>query len=134
MKKIMRRAVPLLTFELPLQYEQIEQLFIRVQYQEHQRCSGWSAQATLKKVASQYWYHFVLLHFTSLFGLSCLVSTLIAVFREEGLIPLTIYPVIGFITYLILLFTQYKPFYDTDFLPKLETIASAYVENNYFLA
>lgn len=37
MKKIMRRVVPLLTFELPLQYEQIEQLFIRVQYQEHQR-------------------------------------------------------------------------------------------------
>lgn len=126
MKEMTRRVVPLLTFDLPLKYEQIEKLFIRVQHLELQRHTGWSAQATLKKVASQYWYHFVLLHFTSLFGLSCLVCALIAALRGDALIPLTTYPVVGLISFLILLFTHYKPFYHIDFLPRLESIASAY--------
>ncbi len=52
MKKIMRRMIPLITFELPLQYENIERLFVTIQHNEQQRYSGCSAQATLKKATS----------------------------------------------------------------------------------
>ena len=50
----MRRVVPLLTFDLPLQYEQIEQLFTTIQQSGQQHYSAWSTQATVKKVASLY--------------------------------------------------------------------------------
>lgn len=129
MKEIMRRVVPLFTFDLPLQYEQIEQLFADVQQSEQQRYSGWSAQATLKKVASLYWYRYVLIHFFLLFGLASLVIMSLTVLKGDALLPsatLIMLPICGLITFLILLLMHYKPFYNGDFLPRLESVASAY--------
>lgn len=127
MKKIIRRVAPLLTFDLPLQYEQIEQLFTTVQHSEQQHYSNWSIQATSKKVASLYWHRYVLIHFSLLFGLAGLISIPITVLRGDALsATLLMLPVGGLISFLVLLFTHYKPFYNSDFLPRLESIASAY--------
>lgn len=127
MKEIVKRVSSLFTFELPLQYKQIEQLFTTVQHYEQERYAGWSTQATLRKVASLYWYRYVFLHFLLLFGLAVLISTPIAILRGDALsATLLMLPAGGLITFLTLLFIQYKPFYHTDFLPRLQSIASAY--------
>ena len=127
MKKIMRRIVPFITFELPLQYEHIEQMFVAVQHNEQQRYSGWSAQATMKKITSHYWYQYVLIHFALIFGLGGLISLPISIFRGNAISSsLIMFPVCGVIIFLILMITHYTPFYYNDFLPKLYTIAATY--------
>ncbi|MBD0349530.1 MAG: hypothetical protein M3342_10220 [Bacteroidota bacterium] len=126
MKKILRSVILLLTFELPLAYEQIEELFINVQQNGQQRYSNWSVQATFRKVIFQYWYHYVLLHFAMLFGLSCLVSISFNLFSGHPALPLLGYLVYALITFVILHLSQYKPFYHAEFLPKLETIAATF--------
>lgn len=127
MKKILRRIVPFITFDLPLQYEHIERLFVTVQRNEQQRYSGWSAQGTLKKMVSHYWYKYVLIHFSLLFGLACLVSVPINIFRGNAISPsLIMLPIGGVIIFVVLMITHHTPFYYSDFLPKLHTIAATY--------
>lgn len=127
MRKRLRGLVPFITFDLPLQYENIEQLFVKVQHREQQRYSDWSAAATLKKVAYHYWYQYVLIHFSSLFGLACLINLPVTALRTNTiLLSPIVYTACGVILFAILLFTHYTPFYYSDFLPKLQTIAATY--------
>ena len=127
MKKIMRQMIPFITFELPLKYEYIEQLFIKIHQDEEQRYSNWSTSASLKKVASYYWYYYVLLHFSFLFGSATLFNCLAAIFRNDYASLHFIVYYFGFlITFPILLITRYMPIFYSDFLPKLQTIAFTY--------
>lgn len=127
MKKFLTGRFNILSFDFVLQYEYIEQSFLKIHQKEEQRYLRWSTTASVKKVIFHYWYHEVLKHFITLLGTASMFCLSVAELKNNfDSFHLIAYPVFGCIIFFILLFIYYAPFFYNDFLPKLQSIALEY--------
>lgn len=125
MKDLIKRVIPFITFDFPLQAEYIKAQFA-ITHSKHQvDMPEWSTTATRQKMISRYWYVHVLIHFTVIFGLAligCLFYNCLSQ-PKFYLLGLFISIMVG---YPILYLFHYRPHFNSTFLPRLETVKEIY--------
>jgi len=126
MKDLMSRAIAFLTFDTHLQAQQISLQFTQTHHKRQTEIDEWSTKATRQQLASYYWSTHVLLHFAVLFGLPAgILFLLFGGFSQPGVFLVNVF-VTGPIVYLVLYFFQYRPEFNSTYLPHLETVKEAY--------
>jgi hypothetical protein len=130
-ENIWKRLGAFLKFDLPINYDAIRELFLQIHTSYREDYPGWSTRATKRKAISLYWYKYVLRHFLTLLVSGLIIYFVINSFHiphAGEIIAIGIIAVIGFC---ILLFMQYAPFFNSEFLPKLETVVEEYEGKQY---
>src|SRR6266542_3897992 len=74
MKKELMKLKSFITFDAPLDNRYISALFSSVHQQNLASFPNWSLNATRKKMIARYWFWYVLIHFSTLFGLAVLIT------------------------------------------------------------
>ncbi len=114
MREMIKRISTLITFDLPLQRDYITERFKTVHDFQQIEVPLWSTAATRHKMISEYWFDFVVKHFSMIIGLAIL-STLLILHNYK--ISITGVLSAGIISYFVLYFFHYKPLYHSTFLP-----------------
>jgi len=130
-KHIWERLKAFLKFDLPVNYDSIRELFLQIHTSYLEDYPGWSTRATRRKAISIYWYKYVLRHFLTLLLLALILYFVIKSFHIPHAGELVAIGVMVIIAFCILLFVQYAPYFNTEFLPKLETIVEEYEGRQY---
>lgn len=122
----MRRLKSFFTFDLPVNYKYLYIRFRQTHERQRYLYSSWPAEATRRKLISDYWSN-VLFHYLLLFSLSTLFVSLSSIVYTsfEGIYFPTLI-MLGVFTYLPLYFMIYRPTFNREFLPNLETVIAEY--------
>lgn len=115
----------LIIFDFPLQAEYISEQFANTHQRLQTEQPGWSTLATRQKLIAQYWFSYVLQHFSILIGIPLLLVFLFnsIVHSEFYILSLLI---AGFLSYPIMYIFHYRKNFSSLFLPRLETVKEAY--------
>lgn len=124
MKDLMQKVKSFLTFDFPLDTNNIRAEFAKTHNISQKVIPDWSTSSTRQKVIATYWLKYVLGHFAVVFGLPGIVMFLI--FSNFELIYLPVIFVTGLVTYPVLLLFHVWPGFHNNFLPQLETIKESY--------
>jgi hypothetical protein len=125
-KNIWKRLNAFLKFDLPVNYDSIRELFLKIHTSYRVDYPEWSTRATRRKAISVYWYKYVLRHFLTLLLLGLIIYFAINSFHIPHAGELVAVGIMAIIAFGILLFAQYAPYFSTEFLPKLETVVDEY--------
>lgn len=126
MKDLMSRTIAFLTFDSPLQPQQISLQFSETHHKRQAEINEWSTNATRQQLVSYYWYTHVINHFALLFGLpASIFFFLLGGFSQPGIYLISAFIVCP-IVYLALYLFQYRPKFNSIYLPQLETVKEAY--------
>jgi hypothetical protein len=126
MKDIMSRTIAFLTFDSLLQPQQISLQFSETHHKRQAEINEWSTNATRQQLVSYYWYTHVISHFSVLFGLpASILFLLLGQFSQPGIYLISAFIVCP-IVYLALYLFQYRPKFNSIYLPQLETVKEAY--------
>ncbi len=125
MKDFMSRAIAFLTFDTHLQAQQISLQFSQIHHKRLAEIDNWSTNATRQQLISHYWYTYVLEHFAILFGLSIGINLILRENKQSDVLIASLF-FVGPITYLGLYLFQYRPKFNSTYLPLLETVKEAY--------
>ena len=126
MKDFMRRAIAFLTFDTHLKAQQISLQFSETHHKRQTEINEWSTIATRQQLVSSYWSSHVIGHFAVLFGVPAGILFLITGgFYQPGLYLVNVFIVCP-IVYLTLYLFQYRPKFNSTYLPRLETVKEAY--------
>lgn len=122
----LRRIQSFATFDLPINYNYIYSRFHKTHEDYCSSYAVWPTTATRHKLISDYWGN-VLRHYLLLVG----VSTLFVILTNSPLIfakgiQLGVLFMMGALAYVPLYYFIYRPTFNDDFLPKLETAIMAY--------
>lgn len=126
MKDLMNRAIDFLTFDAHLPAQQISLQFSEIHHKRQAEINEWSTIATRQQLASSYWSSHVTGHFAVFFGGSAGISFLVTGgFYQPDLFLVNMFIVcpivyLGFYTF------QYRPKFNSTYLPRLETAKEAY--------
>lgn len=125
MKDFMSRAIAFLTFDTHLQAQQISLQFSQIHHKRQAEIDNWSTNATRQQLISHYWYTYVLEHFAILFGLSIGIILILRENKQPDVLIASLF-FAGPIAYLGLYLFQYRPKFNSTYLPLLETIQESY--------
>jgi hypothetical protein len=126
MKDLLSRVFAFLTFDAHLKPQQISLQFSQIHYKRQSEIEEWSTNATRQQLVSYYWSTHVIAHFAVLFGLPAgILFLMFGGFSQPGIFLVNVF-VAGPIIYLGLYLFQYRPEFNSTYLPRLETIKEAY--------
>ncbi|WP_439516523.1 hypothetical protein [Sediminibacterium sp.] len=125
MKDFMNRAIAFLTFDTHLQAQQISLQFSQTHHKRLSEIDNWSTNATRQQLISRYWYTDVLEHFAILFGLSVGITLILRENKQPDVLIASLF-FVGPLAYLGLYLFQYRPKFNSTYLPLLETVKEAY--------
>lgn len=126
MKDLMSRAIAFLTFDTHLQAQQISLQFSQTHHKRQAEIDEWSTKATRQQLVSYYWSKHVIGHFVVLFGLPAgIIFIMFGGLSQPGVFLVNMF-VAAPIVYLGLYLFQYRPQFNSTYLPRLETVKEAY--------
>jgi hypothetical protein len=125
MKDFMSRAIAFLTFDAHLQAQQISLQFSQTHHNGQAEIDNWSTNATRQQLIYHYWYTYVLWHFAILFGLSVGIILILRENKQPDIFIASLF-FAGPLAYLGLYLFQYRPKFNSTYLPLLETIQESY--------
>ena len=125
MKDFMSRAIAFLTFDTHLQAQQISLQFSQIHHKRLAEIDNWSTNATRQQLISNYWYTYVLGHFTILFSLSVGIILILGENKQHDVFIASLFFACP-LAYLVLYLFQYRPKFNSTYLPLLETVKEAY--------
>jgi hypothetical protein len=126
MKDLMRRVIAFLTFDAHLRPQQISLQFSETHHRRQAEIDEWSTKATRQLLASNYWSTHVLTHFAVIFGLPAGILFMMFGGVNQSSAFLVSMFIAGPIVYLGLYLFQYRPEFNSTYLPRLETITESY--------
>lgn len=126
MKDLVKKVKSFITFDFPLQTAHIHEQFAATHQKLQTEIPGWSTTATRQKLISNYWFTNVAGHFALLFGLPALMVFLLPGSFEQPSFYLFNVLLAGLLSYPILYLFHYRPYFDSIFLPRLETVKETY--------
>lgn len=125
MIQILCRVKSLIIFDFPLQTEYISEQFAHTHQRLQIEQPGWSTLATRQKLIAQYWFSYVIQHFSILIGFSLLL-----VFLFNGIVQSQFYIlsllIAALLSYPIMYIFHYRKNFCYEFLPRLETVKETY--------
>lgn len=126
MKSLVKQAISLMTFDLPLEKAHIANQFTSFHKKLQIDTPAWSTTATRQKLIAEYWYTHVIGHFAMVFALPALV--IIGVSAGFTQLPqyLAGFMVAGLISFLVLYLAIYKHDFTAFYLPQVETVKEEY--------
>ena len=131
MKDLMSRTIAFLTFDSPLQAQQISLQFSETHLKRQTEIDEWSTKATRQQMVYYYWSTHVIGHFAVLFGLPAgLLFFMLGGFYQPGVFLVNVFVACP-IVYLALYLFQYRPEFNSTYLPRLETIKEAYEKKQF---
>jgi hypothetical protein len=126
MKDLMSKVIAFLTFDTHLQAKQISLQFSETHHKRQAEIAEWSTKATRQQLISYYWSTHVIGHFAVLFVLPAGILFLIfGRFSQPGVFLVNVF-VTAPIVYLGLFLFQYRPEFNSTYLPRLETVKEVY--------
>jgi len=126
MKNFMRRVIAFLTFDTHLQAQKINLEFSETHHRRQAEIEEWSTKATRQLLVSYYWSTHVIWHFAVLFGLPAgILFLVLGGFSQPGLFLVNVF-VAAPVVYLGLYLFQYRPEFNSTYLPRLETVKESY--------
>lgn len=125
MNEYVRRIKSFLFFEFPLQPGYISARFRETQYLGENEFTGWGTTATRQKMIYEYWFTIVVRHFLALI---IIPAIFILISGDQGQFPVLLLGILsaGLICFTIIYLFHYRPYFDSIFLPRLETIKESY--------
>lgn len=125
MIEYVRRIKSFLFFEFPLQPGYISARFGETQSLGENEFTGWGTTATRLKMIYEYWFSIVVRHFLLLV---IIPAILILISGDQGQFPVLLLGIFsaGFICFSVIYLFHYRPYFDSIFLPRLETIKESY--------
>ncbi|TAJ44405.1 MAG: hypothetical protein EPO58_17610 [Chitinophagaceae bacterium] len=126
MKDLMQKAKSFIIFDFPLQSTYIDAKFAETHQKLQLEVPEWSTTATRQQLISNYWFTYVVGHFSLLFGLPALVFFFLSGgFQDiKGYLVSTL--LAGLFSYVVLYLFHYHPAFYANFLPRLETTKEIY--------
>lgn len=125
MKDFMSRAIAFLTFDTHLQAQQISLQFSQTHHKRLAEIENWSTNSTRQQLISHYWYTYVLGHFTILFILSVGINLILRENKQHDVFIASLFFFCP-LAYLGLYLFQYRPKFNSTYLPLLETVKEEY--------
>lgn len=126
MKVFMSKTIAFLTFDTHLQAQQISLQFSQTHHKRQAEIDEWSTKATRQQLVSYYWSKHVIGHFAVLFGLPAgIIFIMFGGLSQSGVFLVNMF-VAAPIVYLGLYLFQYRPEFNSTYLPRLETVKEAY--------
>ena len=126
MKNLVKGVKFLIGFDSTLQYTNISRQFNRRQAKFQTEVPGWSTSATRQQLISDYWFINVVQHFTLTYGISTLLTLLLQAGFGHPHFYLLSCLIAGAISFPVLYFSYYRPYFTAIFLPRLETVKETY--------
>lgn len=123
-KENLMQAKSFITFDLPLDNRYISAQFTSTHGQNLINHPYWSLKATRKKIIFRYWFEFVSMHFSILYGVAVIITLLFNSEDNRYFLPAIV--MAGGISFFVLLLTQYWPIFYSDLLPKLDTLVNEF--------
>ncbi len=120
MNKNLQRLASFATFDLPLNVGYNRLLLCTTQKEQIAAIPSWNIEGTRRKLIAHYWYRHVLYHFLSLFGIALLI--ILPFSPYFNLLYLSVLCMMGLVSFGIVYFCIYLPFFSSAFLPQLETL------------
>jgi hypothetical protein len=124
MKEMMKKVRTFLTFDTPLEINQISKLFATTHSQYQQIIPEWGHTSTRQKLIANYWLARVSAHFAAMISLPILLSWVITRHSNAGCLAVALI-VVPF-CFMVMLVANYWPSFVSQFLPKLEAVMSTY--------
>jgi hypothetical protein len=124
MKERIKKLRTFLTFDTPLEMNNIGSLFSTTHSQYQQLIPEWSYSSTRQKMIGTYWFSQVVAHFAAMTGIALLISWTVIRHFEAGYLLVVL--IVGFFYFIVQLVASYWPSYISNFLPKLEAVMSKY--------
>jgi hypothetical protein len=126
MKDFVKKVKSFAAFDFPLQTAAIASQFANTHIKLQMDIPEWSTKSTRQTLIYNYWFKHVTRHFAVLLGLAALTSLIL--FNYSGGVCFYLLGVLisGIISYPVMYLFHYRPYFDSIFLPILETIKEAY--------
>ncbi len=129
MKDFVKKFESFLTFDLPLKTANITVRFSDTQQKSETETPGWSTSATRQKLISSYWFTDVIGHFGLILGFPVLVILLsTASFEQRYLLGIFM---AGLLSFTVMYFFLYRPYFGSIYLPRLETVKETYERKDF---
>jgi hypothetical protein len=129
MRDFVKKFESFITFDLPLETTNITAQFSDTQLRSEAETPGWSTAATRQKLISCYWYTNVIEHFSFILGIAAMAVFLsTAGFEQQYLFSIVIS---GLLSFTVMYFFLYRPYFGLVFLPKLETVKETYERKEF---
>jgi hypothetical protein len=126
MKDFVKKVKSFATFDFPLQTAAIASQFANMHLKLQIDIPEWSTNATRQKLIYCYWFNHVTSHFAMLLGLPALMALILCNYSGGVCFYLLGVLISGLISYPVMYLFHYRPYFDSIFLPRLETIKEAY--------
>jgi hypothetical protein len=124
MKDLVKKMKYFITFDFQLETVNITQQFSDTQQKFQLETPGWSTSATRQKLISTYWFSNVARHFSLILAIPVLIIFIsTAKFEEKFLLSIFM---AGFLSFPVIYFFLYRPYYGSTYLPRLETVKEIY--------
>jgi hypothetical protein len=129
MKDFVKKFESFIKFELPLDTANITAQFSDIQQKSEAETPGWSTSATRQKLISSYWFTNVIGHFSVILGITAIVIFLsTASFEQRYLLSIFM---AGLLSFTVMYFFLYRPYFGSVYLPRLETVKEAYERKEF---
>ena len=129
MKSLIRPVKFFIAFDSALHYGNLSRNFNRRHAKNQAAIPGWSTSATRQQLVSDYWFMYVVVDFVMIYGISILFTLLLQVCFGHPRFYLLSFLIAGAISFSVLYFSHYRPYFTAIFLPRLETVKEAYDRN-----
>ncbi len=124
MKERIKKLRTFLTFDTPLEMNNISSLFSTTHSQYQQLIPEWSYSSTRQKMIGTYWFTHVIAHFAAMIALPVLLLWTITRHFDAGCLAVVL--TVALFYFMVQLVASYWPSYISNFLPKLEAVMSKY--------
>jgi hypothetical protein len=129
MKDFVKKFESFIKFELPLETANITAQFAVTQQRSEAETPGWSTSATRQKLISSYWFTNVIGHFGLILILPVAVISLsTAGFEQRYLLSVFL---AGLLSFSVMYFFLYRPYFGSIYLPRLETVKETYERKEF---
>ena len=124
MKDLVKKMKSFILFDFPLETTNIAAQFSDTHQKSQSETPGWSTSATRQKLISHYWFSNVTRHFSLILSIPVLII-LISTARFEERFLVSIF-MAGFLSFPVIYFFLYRPYFGSTYLPRLETVKEIY--------
>jgi hypothetical protein len=129
MKEFVKKFESFIKFDLPLEIANISTLFSDTQMKLEAETPGWSTSATRQKLISSYWFTNVVGHFSFILVIPAVIIFLSTAGFEERYVLSII--MAGLLSFGVMYFFLYRPYFGSVFLPRLETVKENYERKEF---
>ena len=115
-----------MAFDTTVQYTNLSRSFSRRHRKNQIAIPGWSTRATLQQLVSDYWFMCVAVDFALIYRISTVLTLLVQVCFGLPQFYLISFLIAGALSFTVLYFFNYRPYFTAIFLPMLETVKETY--------